>query len=73
MTKCKSCECECIEELLKNNEDVYFRCVYQDSMPQIGTFLNICDVEQHKEAYKSSIMTKSETYIPASKGWRNWG
>lgn len=52
MTKCKSCECECIEELLKNNEDVYFRCVYQDSMPQIGTFLNICDVEQHKEAYK---------------------
>lgn len=51
ITKCKSNECECIAELLKNNEDVYFRCVYQDSMPQIGTFLNICDVEQRIKAY----------------------
>lgn len=53
ITKCKSVECECIEKLLKDNNDVYFRCVYQDFMPGIGTYYNICDVEHRKKSYKS--------------------
>lgn len=53
IVKCKSIECECIEKLLKDNNDVYFRCVYQDSMPSVGTYYNICDVERRKESYKS--------------------
>jgi len=53
IVKCKSIECECIEKLLKDNNDVYFRCVYQDSMPSVGTYYNICDVEHRKESYKS--------------------
>ena len=44
ITKCKSTECECIEKLLKNNNDVYFRCVYPESLPGVGTYYNICDV-----------------------------
>ena len=51
ITKCKSTECECVEELLKDNDDVYFRCVYPDSMPGVGTYYNICDVEHRKNSY----------------------
>jgi len=51
ITKCKSTECECIEKLLEDNDDVYFRCVYPDSMPDVGTYYNICDVEHRKKSY----------------------
>lgn len=51
ITKCKSTECECIEKLLEDNDDVYFRCVYPDSMPGVGTYYNICDVEHRKKSY----------------------
>ncbi len=53
IAKCKSTERECIEKLLKNNNDIYFRYVYPDSMPGVGTYYNICDVEHKKESYKS--------------------
>jgi len=49
ITKPKSPECECIEKLLKDNDDVFFKCVYQDSMLNVGTFLNICNVEDRKQ------------------------
>lgn len=51
ITKCKSTECECIEKLLKDNNDIYFRCVYPDSMLGVGTYYNICDVEHRKKSY----------------------
>lgn len=51
ITKCKSTECECIEKLLEDNDDVYFRCVYPDSMLGVGTYYNICDVEHRKKSY----------------------
>lgn len=51
ITKPKSTECECIEKLLHDNNDVYFKCVYQDSIPNVGTFLNICDVEERIKRY----------------------
>ena len=54
ITKCKSTECECIEKLLEDNDDVYFRCVYPDSMPGVGTYYNICDVEHRKKSYSQS-------------------
>ncbi len=50
-TKCNSTECKCIEELLKDNNDVFFLCVYQDFMPNVGTYYNICDVEYRKKSY----------------------
>ncbi len=51
ITKPKSTECKCIEKLLHDNNEVYFKCVYQDSMPNAGTYLNICDVEERKKHY----------------------
>ena len=51
MTKLKSKECECIEKLLEDNKEIYFKCVYMDSMLDVGTFLNICDVEYGKNHY----------------------
>lgn len=51
ITKTNSKECECIENLLKDNHDVYLKCVYQDSMPNVGTYLNICDVEYRIKHY----------------------
>jgi hypothetical protein len=51
ITKCKSTECKCIEELLKDENDIYFRCVYQDSMQGVGTYYNFCDVEDRKKCY----------------------
>lgn len=51
ITKPQSIESRCIEELLLNNDDVYFKCVYQDSMQNVGTFLNISDVEYRKKHY----------------------
>ena len=51
VTKLKSKECECIEKLLKDKKDVYFKCVYMDSMPNVGAYLNICDVEYRKKQY----------------------
>lgn len=51
ITKPKSTECKCIEKLLKDNNDVYFKCVYQDSLLNVGTYLNICDVEVRKKHY----------------------
>lgn len=53
ITNCKSTECECIEKLLKDNNDIYLRCVLQDSMPGVGTYYNICDVKHRKNSYKS--------------------
>lgn len=49
ITKPKSTECECIEKQLKDNDDVFFKCVYQDSLLNAGTFLNICDVKDRKQ------------------------
>ena len=51
ITKCGSYECECIEKLLKDNNEIFFLCVYQDFMPNVGTYYNICDVEQRKKSY----------------------
>lgn len=51
ITKCKSTECKCIEALLKGKNDINFRCIYQDSMPNVGTYYNICDVEFRKKCY----------------------
>ena len=51
ITKPQSTECKCIEELLYDNNDVYFKCVYQDSLLNVGTYLNICDVEVRKKHY----------------------
>ena len=51
MKKLKSKECECIEKLLEDNKEIYFKCVYMDSMLDVGTFLNICDVEYGKNHY----------------------
>ena len=51
ITKPKSKECECIEKLLHDNNEVFFKCVYQDSMDNVGTYLNICDVEYRKKNY----------------------
>lgn len=50
MTKIKCKECECIENLLQDNKDIYFKCVYMDSMSDVGTYLNISDVEYRKNA-----------------------
>ena len=52
ITKCKSTECECIEKLLIDNNDIYFRCVLQDFMPGVGTYYNICDVKHRRNSYK---------------------
>ncbi|MBE6263658.1 MAG: DUF2971 domain-containing protein [Prevotella sp.] len=52
ITKCNSTECECIEKLLKDNNGIFFGCIYQDSMSNIGTYYNICNVEYRKQAYK---------------------
>lgn len=49
ITKPKSTECECIEELLHDNNDVFFKCVYQNSLLNVGTYLNICDIEERKK------------------------
>ena len=51
ITKCSSYECECIEKLLEGNNEIFFLCVYQDFMPNVGTYYNICDVEQRKKSY----------------------
>ena len=51
ITKPKSTECECIEKLLHDNNDVYFKCVYQDSILNVGTILNVCDVEYRNKQY----------------------
>ncbi len=51
ITKPQSTECKCIEKLLHDNNDVSFKCVYQDSMLNVGTYLNICDVENRKIQY----------------------
>jgi hypothetical protein len=48
ITNAKGVECKCIEKLLKDDNDTYFKCVYQDSMLNVGTFLNTCDVEYKK-------------------------
>ena len=53
ITKCSSYEFECIEKLLEGNNEIFFLCVYQDFMPNVGTYYNICDVEHRKESYKS--------------------
>ena len=58
ITKPKSKEYECIEKLLINNDDIYFKCVYQDSMPNVGTYLNICDVEDRKKHYPITRLEK---------------
>lgn len=52
ITKCKSTECECIEKLLKDNNDIYFRCVYPDFMLGVGTYYNVCDVTHRRNSYK---------------------
>ena len=51
ITKCSSYECECIEKLLEGNNEIFFLCVYQDFMPNVGTYYNICDVKQRKKSY----------------------
>lgn len=51
----KSKECECIEQLLQDNKDVYFKCVYMDSMLNVGTYINLCDVEYRKRQYSHDV------------------
>ena len=51
ITKCSNYECECIEKLLEGNNEIFFLCVYQDFMPNVGTYYNICDVKQRKKSY----------------------
>lgn len=59
ITNPKSKESECIEKLLQDNNDIYFKCVYKDSMSGVGTFLNICDVEFRKKQYSHDKTRKA--------------
>lgn len=54
LTKPLSKEGECIEKLLQDNNDIYFKCVYKDSTLNVGTYLNICDFEVRKTMYKDT-------------------
>ncbi len=52
IAKYGSKERECIEKLLESSNDVCLKCFYKDSMPSIGTYFNVCDIEMRKEHYK---------------------
>lgn len=52
IAKYRSTERECIEKLLESSNDVCLKCIYKDSMPSIGTYFNVCDIEMRKDHYK---------------------
>lgn len=58
VTKPISKESECIERLLQDNNDIYFKCVYKDSTLNEGAYLNICDVEHRRKQYPNYKMKK---------------